>query len=254
MKIGFFDSGVGGLYILESVRTLLPAYDYVYYGDTKNVPYGDKTEAEIFTLAQKGIADMFMHGVALCIVACNTVSVESLRALQIYFSVGQYADRKILGVVIPTVERVCELGLKKPILIGTVRTVTSQKYERELQKISDKIVLTSFATPELVPYIESDNRNCAEKFVDVFLGSMKGEYDALILGCTHYIYLKSYVQSRFEGQVISQDEIIPKKLFLYLERHSEIKNKLSRGRTLQTYMTGGTHTSHPTQTLRAIST
>lgn len=82
MKIGFFDSGIGGLTILNAVRDVVPAYDYLFYGDTKNVPYGDRSEEEICALTQSAVEYLFDHGVGLVVIACNTASAESLRKLQ----------------------------------------------------------------------------------------------------------------------------------------------------------------------------
>jgi glutamate racemase len=109
MKIGFFDSGLGGLTILKAVVKELPQYDYVYYGDTLHLPYGDKTEEEIFTLTKTGIEYLFEKGCVLVIVACNTASAETLRKLQDSWLLETYPDRKVLGVIVPTLERVLEV-------------------------------------------------------------------------------------------------------------------------------------------------
>ena len=95
MKIGFFDSGLGGLTILESVVKALPDYDYAYYGDTANLPYGDKTEEEIFNLTRKGIEELFKLDCLLVIIACNTASAETLRKLQDNFLPGSSFKRQL---------------------------------------------------------------------------------------------------------------------------------------------------------------
>ncbi len=228
MKIGFFDSGLGGLMILKAVREYMPEYDYLYYGDTKNLPYGDKSEAEIYELTKEAVITMFERGVLIGIIACNTASVESLRRLQDTLLVGKYANRKLLGVVIPTVEVLVEKNIEHALLIGTLRTASSGKYERELIKLNGKTMLTTLATPELVPLIEKGLMNDAEAYLEMVLTTTTGKVDAVILGCTHYIGLKDHMRSAYEFEVISQDEIIPKKLHAYLERHQEIKNILKR--------------------------
>jgi glutamate racemase len=235
MKIGFFDSGLGGLCIQEEVRKLLPYYDYEYYGDTANLPYGDKSEEEINALTEAGITHLFERGVKLAIIACNTASAESARVLQERMLTGKYADRKILGVIIPTIETIIESNRQNVLLIGTRRTVSSKKYERELEKKhTSKITFTGVATPELVPLIEAHKKSDA---LDSLMNSIYpwvGEIDSLVLGCTHYPLLKEEIRERLGSgiDVISQDEIIPTKLAHYLHMHPEIESELTRDRTL----------------------
>lgn len=238
MRIGFFDSGLGGLTILEAVRERLPAYDYLYYGDTANLPYGDKTEEEIYTLTKNAVSYLFDHGALLVVVACNTASAETLRRLQDTLLVGPYAGRKLLGVIIPTIEELVERGVKKALLIGTSRTVGSHKYERELEKISAGVELISIATPELVPAIESNDMGTAHQVLKRILEGITGEVGTIVLGCTHYTVLKDHLRKTYGLEVLSQDEIIPEKLETYLEHHGEIESRLSRGGTLEVVTSG----------------
>lgn len=235
MKIGFFDSGLGGLTILGAARAHMPEYDYVYYGDTANLPYGDKSEEEIRTLTHTAVAHLFDAGAALAVIACNTASAETLRTLQDTMLVGKYADRRILGVIVPTVEALIETGLTEVLLIGTKRTIGSQKYERELAKHeAHHVHLTAHATPELVPLIENNEMENAFAYIDDLLTPRVGEIEVVILGCTHYTTLKTHIRSRFGDAlaVISQDEIIPTKLEQYLAKHTEIETRLTRMGTL----------------------
>jgi glutamate racemase len=238
MKIGFFDSGVGGLTILHAVREILPQYDYVYFGDTANVPYGDKTEEEIYALTKGAVIHLFKQGVLLVIVACNTASAETLRRLQDSILVGEYVERRILGVIVPTVESLIESGARKVLLVGTRRTISSHKYERELAKISSKIELISIPIPKLVPYIESGNIEGACTTLEIALHGRTGEIDTIVLGCTHYTVLKEHVRTIYKVRVISQDEIIPEKLKQYLTRHTEIESRLSRSESIEIELSG----------------
>ena len=129
MNIGFFDSGLGGLLILKAVARALPQYDYIYFGDTANLPYGDKTETEVYELTKAAIEELFNRDCLLVIVACNTASAESIRRIQDTYLKEEYHDRRILGVIVPTVEEVIEKGFKRAILLATTRTVESGKYE-----------------------------------------------------------------------------------------------------------------------------
>jgi glutamate racemase len=233
MKIGFFDSGVGGVIILKAVRSVMPEYDYVFFGDTENVPYGGKSEEEIYELTKAGVLRLFNEGALLVVVACNTASSESLRRLQDTFLHVEHPNKKVLGVIIPTVEVLNVMDVKRPLLVATQRTVESRKFNIELHKIDKDLELHSIATPELVPLIESDLIADAFKSIRNSIDPIVGEIDAIVLGCTHYTVLKDKLRDTYNVPIISQDEIIPEKLKLYLERHPEVKSKLSIGGTVK---------------------
>lgn len=231
MKIGFFDSGLGGLTILKAVAKELPQYDYTYYGDTLNLPYGDKTEEEIFVLTKAGIEYLFEKDCLLVIVACNTASAETLRELQVSWLREKYPSRKILGVIVPTIEEVLESKLSNIALLATKRTVESNKYEIELHNRSEQAVtLTAIASPELVPFIELNELEAATQAAIARIEKEAGESEGVILGCTHYTQIKNQIRSHFGARkiILSQDEIIPKKLFLYLKNHPEIETQLTQ--------------------------
>ena len=227
MKIGFFDSGVGGLTILKAVREYLPEYDYVFFADTEHVPYGEKPKDEIYELTKAGITRLFQEGALLVIVACNTASAEALRELQETFLKEEYPDRKVLGVIIPTIEILEEHHAKRPLLIGTRKTIQSKKYTTELQKIGSDMQLVSQATPELVPLIEIGEIESAFREAKIVIDKWVGEIDAIILGCTHYTLLKDLLKAEYRIPVVSQDEVIPQKLKSYLDQHEETRSKLS---------------------------
>src|SRR3989344_7128761 len=99
MKIGIFDSGLGGLFLMKPIVEALPQYDYIYLGDTANLPYGEKSPKDVYNLALAGVRYLFRHDCALVLVMCNTISAEALRKLQ-----GE--GFRALGIIIPTVEEV----------------------------------------------------------------------------------------------------------------------------------------------------
>lgn len=230
MNIGFFDSGLGGLTILKEVTKQLPQYDYVYYADTANLPYGDKTEAEIYQLTKAAITKLFNEDCLLVVVACNTASAETIRRLQDTFLLEEFPDRKILGVIVPTVEELLESKSKRVFLLATKRTVESGKYEKEIRNRSEyDIELNAIPMIKLVPLIEEGNRESAGFLAVSALETKAGEGDVVILGCTHYTVLKEQLREHFGSsvQIISQDEVIPKKLSSYLANHPELTKKLS---------------------------
>ncbi len=240
MNIGFFDSGLGGLLILKAVAKTLPQYDYLYYGDTANLPYGDKTEEEIYILTKNAIEELFKRDCLLVIVACNTASSETLRRIQDTYLKQEHPDRKILGVIIPTVEEVVEQKYSRALLLATKRTVESLKYERELDKVTGgKVQLVAVATPGLVPLIEAGKIAEATTIAIKVIEAEGRAGDVVLLGCTHYTLLKNELRNYFKDQlvIVAQDEVIPKKLSSYLNNHPEIVGRLSNTGKRQVHLT-----------------
>jgi glutamate racemase len=232
MKIGIFDSGLGGLIIAKSIIKKLPKYDYIYLGDTKNLPYGEKTQKEIYKHTEAAIDFLFKQDCELIIVACNTSSALALRQIQQKYLPKNYPNRRVLGVVIPTLE-VTDLNhkYKKIGVIATSATIKSHIYKKELKNIDSKAEIFELATSKLVPLIEADSLQAAEKALKLYLVRLKKEgIEALILGCTHYPILKKESKKFFKNKVtiISQDEIIPLKLSKYLKNNTEITKLLSK--------------------------
>ena len=164
--------------ILDAVRQQLSQYDYAYYGDTAHVPYGDRSEAEIYELTKAGVTHLFeQEQCLLVVVACNTSSAETVRRLQQEFIKEQYPERKILGVIVPTIETLVRSDCKNVLLIGTERTVSSNKYQVELDKLHATIELTQVPTSQLVPLLEVGDHASA---LDLVL-SLKKTLQYLIL-------------------------------------------------------------------------
>ncbi len=242
MKIGFFDSGLGGLLLLRAVSKVLPEYDYYYYGDTKNLPYGDKSDAQILEFTKQALEYLFAYECALVIVACNTASVKAVRELQDNWLLKKYPDRKLLGIVIPTVEYLLDnlnSSKQKVLLLATDLTVKSGKYKNELQQRKvDNLIFYEKATPDLVPLIESGNFGTATKRAVSYITEEGREVDSVVLGCSHYIKIKKHIQEKMPSRkIIGQDEIIPYKLKTYLEKHQEIEEILSKNYNRQIYLT-----------------
>lgn len=231
MNIGFFDSGLGGLFVLRYVIQELPAYHYVFLGDTVNVPYGTKSDEEIYTLVKESLRVLFDNDCKLVIFACNTASVTALRRIQDEFLPELFPNCKVLGVIIPTIEEALESNSKTVAVIGTKRTIRSNKYNRELLKLVSQINIITLATPTLVPLIEQGLLQEAEKKAIALIQTkiLPSHPDTLILGCTHYGLLKEKLRKTFpDVRILAQEEIIPKKLRDYLVRHPEIEKMLTR--------------------------
>ncbi|MEP7162279.1 MAG: glutamate racemase [Candidatus Moraniibacteriota bacterium] len=229
MHIGFFDSGLGGLFVLSHVVKELPEYHYIFLGDTENVPYGTKSDEEIYSLTTASLRGLFERGCKLVIFACNTASVTALPRIQNEFLPEYFPDRKVLGVIIPTVEEALARGARSIALIATERTIHSRKYERELLARDSGIQIASLATPTLVPLIERGLLEKAnEEAVKIIREELMPQHpDTLILGCTHYGLLKEALREAFPTlRILAQEEIVPGKLRAYLAHHPEIETGL----------------------------
>jgi glutamate racemase len=244
MRIGIFDSGLGGLVIAKAIFKKLPKYDYVYLGDTKNLPYGQKSAIQIRRLTEKAVDFLFKKNCQLIIIACNTSSAWALRKIQQKYLPKKHPSRRVLGVIIPTLETADSNHKRKNIgVIGTTATISSHIYKKELRKIDKQSKIYELATPHLVPLIEQDSLQKAAKTLKSYIDPLKKRgIEALVLACTHYPILKRSVKTILGKKIaiISQDEIIPEKLASYLKKHLEIEAKLTKHRGREFLVTSKT--------------
>jgi glutamate racemase len=237
MNIGIFDSGLGGLLITKSLIKKLPEYNYTYLGDTKRVPYGNRSPETIYEFLRESVEYLFKHNCKLVIVACNTASAQALRRIQQDFLPSNYPDRKVLGVIIPTCEVAAPNNISKNIgILATNATVNSNAFVIELKKIRSDIKIIQQSAPLLVPFIENNELKLVEPILNKYLRSFKnGKIDTLILGCTHYPLIYNHIQKILgkKVKIISQDKIIPEKLKMYLLKHTEIEKVLTKKKQYQ---------------------
>ncbi len=230
MKIGIFDSGLGGLMITRAIHDLRPELDLLYLGDTLRLPYGNRSEEAIYAFSEQAMHYLFEQDCTLVIIACNTVSARCLRPLQQVFLKKHYPDRNILGVVIPTLEVASERRYKCLGLFATNYTAHSNIYCEELLKLDPEIKIFQQATPLLVPLIENEGHRWIDNVLETYTKPLLDhEIEGLILGCTHYALIKNNIRAVVgdKCEVLSQDEIIPEKLSDYLDRHPEYKDRLT---------------------------
>lgn len=231
MKIGIFDSGLGGLIVAKGVIKKMPQYDYVYLGDTKRLPYGNRSQRQIHEFLLQGIAFLFAQDCGLVLVACNTASASALRKVQQRWLPKNYPQRRVLGVIVPTAEM--SLPYKRIGVLATASTVQSKAYVRELKKINPRMEIFQQPAPRLVPLIEAGDLAQAEAQLKKYLQPLLARrVQAIILGCTHYSILKrSAIKIAGPGiKILDQTEIIPAKLKNYLQRHPEMRKRLSRNK------------------------
>jgi len=173
MKIGIFDSGLGGLFLTKAITDAVPEYDYVYLGDTKNLPYGNRSKDDVYDLTKNAVDYLFKNDCELIILACNTASALALRRLQQEYLPTHYPDRKILGVLVPMAEAAAERRPSKIGVLGTLGTVNSRAFINEIQKIHPEAEVIQSAAPLLVPIIENDEMESAGPVLHEYLDPLK---------------------------------------------------------------------------------
>jgi len=239
MKIGIFDSGLGGLIIAKAIRKHMPEYDYVYLGDTKRVPYGNRSHETVYEFTKQGVEYLFTkEKCSLVILACNTASARALRRLQQEYLSKNFPNKKVLGVLIPTAEECA--GLSKVGVLATLGTVASNTFPNEIKKINKNIKVFQNSAPMLVPLVEAGENRESIPFIKKYLKPLiDRKVEGIVLGCTHYPILKKEIRKILPKNIniLSQDEIVPKKLKEYLKRHKEINSKLTKKGSIRILVT-----------------
>ena len=236
--IGVFDSGYGGLTVLKELVKKLPQYDFLYLGDNARTPYGTRSFRVVYEYSLQAVKYLFSQNCPLVIIACNTASAKALRNIQ-QLDLPQIApDRRVLGVIRPSVEKVSEITRNGHVgVLGTPGTVLSESYPIELEKWSEGKVKSTVqeACPLWVPLVENNEIDSegakffVRKNIQNILQKDKN-LDTLILGCTHYPLLihqiRKFVPENI--QILEQGQIVAEKLVDYLKRHPEVEQKLSK--------------------------
>lgn len=223
--IGFFDSGRGGLTILDAVKKRLPDVETTYLADTEHAPYGDKSQEEILDLTWKGCEELFRRGCDLVILACNTASASALRTIQ-QTRLGAYPGKRVLGIIRPTVEALAHRGYARVIVLSTQATKNSGAFVKEFAHLDPSVHVISHACPTWVPMIEAGKAGTEEIRIAVEreiqgVEREAGTFDAIVLGCTHYPYVREEIEQSLTRPVpiIDQADIVAESLADYLKRH-----------------------------------
>lgn len=244
--IGIFDSGYGGLTILKEIRKVLPQYDYIYLGDNARTPYGTRSFEVVYEYTLEAVKKLFEMGCELVILACNTASAKALRTIQQNDLPKIDAQKRVLGVIRPSVEEVVHLTRNKHVgILGTNGTVLSNSYLIELDKLSNsELIIHQEACPMWVPIVENNEIGTpgANYFVENNLKNLLEldcQIDTIVLGCTHYPLLISTIKRYLsEGiTIVDQGPIVANKLGDYLNRHPEMEIKCSLNGTIKYYTT-----------------
>lgn len=243
--IAVFDSGYGGLTVFQHIRKQLPEYDLMYLGDNARTPYGTRSFDVVYEYTLQAVTKLFEMGAHLVILACNTASAKALRNIQQNDLPKIAPDRRVLGVIRPSVEAVNDLSKSKHIgVLGTNGTISSRSYSLEIEKLFPEIKVSTEACPMWVPLVENGESNSegAAYFVRQNVTNLLKKdalIDTLILGCTHYPLLTSQIRKAVPNavQIVSQGDIVASSLKDYLKRHPEMDAKCKKGGANQFYTT-----------------
>ena len=234
--IGVFDSGFGGLTILQDLRKALPEYDFLYLGDNARAPYGSRSFETIFRYTLQCVRELFNRGCPLVILACNTASARALRSIQQQVLPVEFPDRRVLGIIRPTTEEIGKFSRTGHIgIFATAGTVSSNSYQIEISHFFPELKVTQHACPMWVPLVENGemgtegSRFFVKKDVEALL-QKDPEIDTVLLACTHYPLLEKEIREALPPGVrlVIQGQIVADKTLDYLNRHPEMDARLSR--------------------------
>lgn len=205
-KIGVFDSGIGGKTILKVIKKHYPKYHYKYIADSKNCPYGEKQDPELFQIVSKNVEELIEWGAQIIVIACNTATTRCLGYLK-----EKYPMIRFVGTE-PAVGEATKTGAKKILVLATPGTIKSERLQeliRENQKPNQEI--KTLACPGLARAIE--DHHGVKKVLGNLLCNVEKDFDIVVLGCTHYPYAVKHLKHYFENAIfIDSGEEVAKKL------------------------------------------
>ena len=212
MHIGIFDSGLGGINVLNELLKKYPNNHYTFLGDTKNLPYGTKSIDELKTLSSKNIEFLLSQKVDIIIIACGTVSSNCYEYLKEKYNIPIY------DIITPTLEYIDRTNYNNIGVIATERTINSHIFEK------NKRVTFPLATPTFVPIIEDGIiTEKEENSIKEVLKPLKCNIDALVLGCTHYPLLNGIISNYLNVPLIDMGKCLVDKITLEKERDNEVE-------------------------------
>lgn len=244
--IGVFDSGFGGLTVLGALVERLPQYDFLYLADNARAPYGAQSPEVIVRFTREAVEWLFDQGCPLVILACNTASARALRTLQQKHLPVHRPDRRILGMVRPSVEALAGLapgaipGTTEPsnaqgvvAVLGTKTTIASDSYGLEMRKLAPGITLVQQACPLWVPMVEAGELDGEgpDWFLHRYLDPVLEHHPSrILLGCTHYPLLYPGIRKIVPEsiEILPQGALVADRLQDWLHRHPEMEKRLGR--------------------------
>lgn len=247
MAVGIFDSGLGGLTVLQAVRDRMPALPLIYLGDSAHTPYGSRTPQEIYDLTCASVERLWAEGCDLVILACNTASTVALKRMQ---ETWIPPEKRVLGVMVPLIEALTErhwgdnspprpVAVNHVALFATAATVASRGFQRELAFRALGVDVEAQPCGGVVDAIEQGDEILAEALIRSHVEALKRRMphpEAAVLGCTHYPLMEGAFQSALgpEVRVLSQPALVASSLEDYLKRRQQFRGQGTDSRFLTT--------------------
>ena len=231
-KIGMFDSGIGGLTILKELRKLLPNENYIYYADSKNNPYGEKSDSELMNIVTNIVDFLISKEVKIIVIACNTATTRCINRLR-----KMYPNMIFVGTE-PAIKVACDKNYKNTLVMATPGTIKSER-THELAKLNKKRdqKITLLSCKGLADAIESGNKDNVNKVLHKLLDKYVDEgIDSIVLGCTHYPHAKKNIKELFpNAKLIDGNKGVSRQVKRQLESHNLLNNSTTRGKVKMIY-------------------
>ncbi|MGB1294109.1 MAG: glutamate racemase [Flavobacteriales bacterium] len=223
--IGIFDSGIGGLTVAKAIKTLLPNEDFIYFGDTAHLPYGDKSPQAIVAYSKKISEFLVQFNCKMIVIACNTASSYAFSVLKETLP----KHIKVINVIDPVVDSLYENKIKSVGVLGTKAMVSSHIYSTKIKKNHPEIDVVELPTPLFASMIEEGffRNDISHSIIDAYLSNNAlVDKEALILGCTHYPLIHQEISEFFNHSktIIDSPMLVAKFIKNHLEE-SQTKYK-----------------------------
>lgn len=220
--IGVFDSGVGGISVLKEAVKLLPNEDFIFFGDSKNAPYGVKSVEQVYQLSKKIVTDFIAQDAKAIVIACNTATSAAAKRLR-----SEHPEIPIIGLEPALKPAVLAKENSHVLVMATPLTLKEQKFADLMKRFENQAKISKLPAPDLVEYVEKGEVASPElkKYLRSILAPYIGQIDSLVLGCTHFPFAAPAIAEIVGPEVTLYDggEGAAREL-----RHLLVKNQLRR--------------------------
>lgn len=213
-KIGVFDSGIGGYSVLWKMKELMPNEEYVYYKDSDNLPYGSKSDFELFAIACDIVSYLINKGCVIIVIACNTMTTKCISKLR-----KKFPDIIFVGTE-PAIKVACDNDYKNILVMATPATIKSSSVSK-LIKNNKKKFQNIYLVPcdGLARVIEDNDESKIKMILKAVLEKYKNKgIDCIVLGCTHYTFVKSEIREIIDADFVDGSLGVAKQVKRKLEK------------------------------------